>query len=96
MSTFSTYTAVAELSRAVSYNSSIDEVMEGTLERALRTARWANQAVEVIDELGEDSASRAPLQDVRPMMGEEVANVAKEVLLDATFKASLTRLASLR
>ncbi len=40
-------TAVAELSRAVSDNSSIDEVMEGTLERALRTARWANQAVEV-------------------------------------------------
>ncbi len=48
----STDTAIAELSRAVSYNASIDEVMEGRLERALRTARWANRAVEIIDELG--------------------------------------------
>ncbi len=32
---------------------------------------------------GEVLKSRAPLQDVRPMMEEEVANVAKEVFLDA-------------
>ncbi len=36
---FSTDAAVAELSMAISDKSSIDEVMEGTLERALRTAR---------------------------------------------------------
>ncbi len=57
--------------------------MEGTLERALRTARWANQAVEGIDDLAEVLKSRAPLHDVRPMMEEEVANVAMEVFLDA-------------
>ncbi len=60
----STDTAVVELQGRFPTNSSIDEVMEGTLERALRTARWANQAVEVIDDLGEVLASRAPLRDV--------------------------------
>ncbi len=39
--------------------------------------------MEVIDDLGEVLASRAPLHAVRPMMEEEVANVAKEVFLDA-------------
>ncbi len=52
--------------------------------------------MEVIDDLGEVLASRAPLHDVRPMMEEEVANVAKEVFLDAHVRACLTRLASLR
>ncbi len=83
MLTFRLIRPSPELSREVSDNSSTDEVMEGTLERALRTACWANQAVEIIDDLGEVLASRAPLHDVRPMMEEEVANVAKEVLLDA-------------
>ncbi len=65
-----TDTAVAELSRALFDNSSIDEVMEGTLERALRMAFWANQAVEVIDDMGEVLESRPPLHEVRPMMEE--------------------------